>query len=133
MHDADVALEPESEAALTKVQLMEGILKAAHDWAQEQGVGFLVTIQPAAKDLTMNFVFGNEDLAKYPGYDPARLTGIVAEICARNGIPYVNLFDAFAANNPEELYFRHRNPHWNAAGQALGAQVVTPYVLQALQ
>ncbi len=81
----------------------------------------------------MNFVFGNADLAKYLAYEPARLTSLVAELCARNDIPYVDLYAEFTRNDPEQLYFRHRNPHWNAAGQALGARIVTPVILAALK
>ena len=93
----------------------------------------MVVVQPSLKDLTMNAVFGNEDLALYPSYNPRRLTETVAEICQRSGIPVINLYGVIADNDPESLYFKHRNPHWNAAGQALGAQVVVARLLEELQ
>jgi hypothetical protein len=37
-------------------------------------------------------------------------------------VPYVNLYDAFAAASPDSLYFRGGDNHWNEKGQALAAE-----------
>lgn len=131
-YDIDLALYPESESAVTKVRLMRGILRAAKSLADAKKIKFLVVIQPSAVDLTENTTLSHHELAAYPGYRQDNLTRTTEKICIENGIPYVNLFDVFAQNSPEGLFFRKHNDHWNDAGQELAARVTAGYLQKTL-
>ena len=57
------------------------------------------------------------------------LTGTVERICVSNNINYINLFDIFKNNNPDKLYFRAGDNHWNDKGQDIAAQETASFVL----
>ena len=127
-YDIDIAIAPDSDSATEKLRLMESVLRRARDTAAEHGFDLLVVIQPSVVDLSRNSWFSYEDLGKYPEYDRSRLTAAVAAICARNDIDFVDLYADFAANEPDALFFRRSNNHWNDAGQDLAARVVTDHM-----
>jgi hypothetical protein len=120
-YDYDLALLPQSESARTKRALMAEILKRARRLASSRDIGFMVLIQPSSRDLTRNASPNYEHLQAFSGYRRTNLSAFVADICDENGIAYVNLFDAFARQNPESLFFVSDDDHWNDAGQALAA------------
>lgn len=128
-YDIDIALDPKSESATTKVTLMELVLVEAYRLAQSKGLPFLVLIQPSWIDITTN----DDDLdyrylAKYSSYDRKRLTSIVEDICIRYGIHHINLFKPFSKNDPNKLYFQKNDNHWNTAGQDLAARKAAEYI-----
>jgi len=127
-YDIDIALHPDSEAAATKIVLMDQVLQSAKKIADENNVKFVVLIQPSSIDLTRNHATNYEFLQQYPEYRRERLTSIIDGICARHNIPRVNLYPVFANNNPDSLYFRGDNDHWNDAGQKLAARVTADFI-----
>jgi len=105
------------------------VLKAANITASSKGISFLVVIQPAVIDLTPeNSELSYEYLQKYPEYINTNLTDIVENICIGNNINFVNLFNVFMSNNPENLYFRSGNNHWNDHGQNIAAIETASYI-----
>lgn len=128
-YDVDVALFPDSEGAQTKRRMMEAVLVKAHALATDAGIDFLVLIQPSKNDLTDGIKPSRRHFEQYADYRPDNLTRFVAEACARNGIDFVNLFDAFRQSDPEQLYLAKQDAHWNAAGQALAAKQVAMRIL----
>jgi hypothetical protein len=126
-YDVDVALEPDGLAAVTKAALMEQVLVAAATFARERQIAFMVLIQPSVSDLTSLRPIHLEHLGRDPDYDARRLTSLVDEICARHGIPRLNLYDAFEHNAPEQLFFPY-DVHWNDRGQELAAIETAEFV-----
>ena len=127
-YDLDIAISPDSESSKTKIDLMNGVLKRAKNIADAKGISFLVLIQPSLIDITKNFHFSYEHLQKYPGYRRTNLTNAVKRICIANNIDFVNLFDVFSQNNPETLFFRGNNNHWNDKGQDMAAKDTMLYI-----
>jgi len=131
-YDLDIALSPDAESSKTKIKLMDGVIKKAKDIADKNGIGFIVLIQPAVIDLTKNFAFSYEHLEKYPGYRKTNLTNAVKNICISNHIDFINLFDIFSKNNPEDLFFKGRNDHWNDQGQDIAAKETALYIIKKI-
>ena len=132
-YDLDVATSPGSESSMVKIKLMHGVLLKAYNFARKNNIKFLVQIQPSAVDLTKNILFSYEDLAKFPDYKPVNLTSFIADFCHSRDIPCINLYDVYRLNNPEELYFRGANNHWNDAGQDLAAKASSLYIMKLLE
>ncbi len=126
-YDIDLAIDPHSEASKLKVLLMEEILKEVQRFTEEQQIGLLVLIQPSVQDLTQNQVIGVKELKQFPSYDPSRLSSLIEDMCLRNQINYLNLWELFKKNTPEKLYFL-LDDHWNDKGQALAAEAVADYL-----
>ena len=96
---------------------------------QSKGAQLLVLVQPSVIDMTKNLrALSYEDLASHPAYSRERLSTTVADICGRGGISCLNLFPVFAENEPETLFFRGTDNHWNDAGQDLAARATAEYV-----
>jgi len=131
-YDIDIALHPDQESSKTKIQLMSEVLKKAKNLAIAKGIKFLLIIQPSVIDLTKdNSVLNYEYLLqKYPNYKRTNLTGEVEKICAFHNIHCINFFDVFLENNPEELYFRAGDNHWNDQGQKIAAKETAHYIIQ---
>jgi hypothetical protein len=127
-YDFDFALYPDSESAVTKVKLLDGILMAAKGAAEKKGVTLVVLIQPSSRDLSQNLLLSYADFERFPKYRRDGLTSIVDEIRARHGIQRVNLYPVFLRNNPQSLYFTAEDDHRNAAGQDLSARVTADYL-----
>jgi hypothetical protein len=128
-YDIDIALDPDKESSKIKIKLMESVLKRANTIAGSKGIKFLVLIQPSKKDLTKdNAVLNYEYLQKYPKYRRTNLADAVKNKCVENNIYFINLFDVFMRNNPENLYFRIDQMHWNDQGQDIAAKETALYI-----
>lgn len=128
-YDLDIALDSKSDAAKTKVSLLDRILREAKAIADEKGVGLVVLIQPSSRDLTQNLPSMNYgDLQKHPDYRKDRLTSIVDAICSRYQVQRVNLYPVFLNNTPQSLFFKVDDNHWNDAGQDLAARETADYI-----
>ena len=132
-YDADLALFPESQAAITKVSLMVAALTKAADAADQAEAQLVVIAAPSVVDLTTNFLVTYRDLEEYKNYKRSRLTDTIERICLVHGIPVLNLYQAFSKGNPETLYFRGTNNHWNNAGQKLAAQELASYLTAVME
>ena len=98
-------------------------LALLREYAEAQGGRFLFAIAPNKNSL-------------YPGHMPAlprealpSNAEALAPLLAKEGVPYVDLFALFGAQD-EELYYP-RDTHWNRRGAALAADagVSTPAVM----
>jgi len=124
-YDADIAFDPESESAQCKRRLMITVLRQLSDSLQAAGIPGLVVVIPSPGDLIADYEFYDLPAQHDPDYDPRRLTDWATTAAEEAGLPVVNLFDDFAAHNPRALYFRGGDNHWNDAGQALAARIVS--------
>jgi hypothetical protein len=123
-YDADVSLEPSSDSARYKIALMDGILARMQAATRKRGVPLVLVPIPHPLDLGHHET-GAVDTAKYPDYRPRGLVDQLEGIAARHGIPFVDLYAAFQKKGSESLYFQGWDDHWNDAGQAYAAEVVT--------
>jgi SGNH hydrolase-like domain, acetyltransferase AlgX len=126
-YDTDLALKPESDSATAKVALMAAVLAKVKAVTDNASVAFLVVIEPSSRDLTRNREPNYVDFRHYPGYRPERLSSLVDNICARNGIHRVNLYPVFLKSDPSNLYFLN-DDHWNDRGQDLAARKTAEYI-----
>ena len=130
-YDFGVAVDPQAPASKIRIALMAAVLKKARDFADGKGIGFMVLIQPSVIDLTTdNAVLSYEYLQRFPNYHRRNLSSAIQQICNENAIAVVNLFDLFDANDPQNLYFRSGNDHWNDRGQQLAARETVPLILR---
>jgi len=67
-------------------------------------------------------------LQKYPNYQRANLKNAVEKIRVSHNIKYINLFEVFKNSNPEQLYFRGGNNHWNDQGQDIAARETASFI-----
>ena len=122
--EVDMAIFPNAEASKLKKKAMTIVLKSALEFATENQIPFFVTIQPSIVDATTNAAFSYENLKQYEQYDRANMTNAVENICEELQIPNVNLFPPFLENDPNSLYLKVNDDHWNDRGQALAAKIV---------
>jgi hypothetical protein len=95
-------------------------------------VKLLVMIIPSPADLMDNYDFCAIDRGRYPDYDPHRLTQSAEDAARGCQVPSINLFESFAKEHPERLYFRGGDNHWNDEGQRTAAEIVAPQVVKLL-
>jgi hypothetical protein len=126
-YDADIALEPDSPSARYKVALMEKVILKLRDSAAQARTPLVLTILPSPLDACDHYDM-QVDARRYPRYDRSRLSGLVEDMAARNGIPYLNLWYAFRESDADHLYFRGGDTHWNDAGQAVGARLLAELI-----
>jgi len=126
-YDADIALQPESPSARYKIALMEQVLIRLRDAAAAAATRFVIVILPSPLDACDHYYF-QVNAAKYPQYDRERLSGLVQAMAMRNGIPYLNLMPAFRAGDANRFYFHGGDDHWNDAGQALAAGLLSDMI-----
>jgi len=130
-YDIDIALNPDQDSSKTKIRLMAEVLKEANNVAYRKGVKFLVLIQPSIVDMTKdNSILSYEYLRKFPKYKRTNLTDAVEKICVSHNINFINLFNLFIKNNPEDLFFRAGDDHWTDQGQRLAAKEAALYMIQ---
>lgn len=120
-YDADLAIHPEWESSLYKRRLMRAVLERMRDACARRGTPFAALIVPSAVDLCP----ANEihvDPARYPSWDPARLTSALAQILDELHVPNLDLYEPFRAGGAENFFIGGGNMHWNADGQELAAR-----------
>jgi len=128
-YDIDVAVDPDAESSKTKIGLMEAVLRRSNIISASKGVEFLVVIQPSLLDLTRhNTALNYEYLQKKSSkYRRTNLTDAVENICLRNNIHFINLFDVFMRNNPDTL-FSLDDDHWDDQGQDIAAKETASFI-----
>lgn len=126
-YDADVSLRPGSVSAEYKLALLEALLKHAAEMTRQAGVPLAVLIIPSPIDVCNDFEI-QVDPARHPGYRRENISSGMAHAAEAAGLPYLNLFPIFRARQPDTLYFRHGDDHWNAAGQQLAAREMADLV-----
>lgn len=128
-YDIDLALDPDMESSRIKAELMEAILRTANNLARSKSIEFLVVIQPSVIDSTIgNAVLDYEFMQKNPKYRRKHLSDTVENICIENRIECINFYEVFMRNNPETLFFKGENDHWNDRGQDVAAKETAAYI-----
>ena len=107
---------------------MAGVLNRGYDFARRNDIQFMVLVQPSSRDVSSNMKPNYEYFSRFTDYRRDRHSSDVEDICERNGIPVLNLFQPFMNNDPDSLYFGYRDTHWNDAGQDLAAQLTAEYI-----
>jgi lysophospholipase L1-like esterase len=87
-------------------------IRDMHDLAKQKGIGFHVVVLPVFPDTAPDFT-------RYPLRDIHREIGL---FLSRNGIPHLDLLDAFAGESKSPAYFSHDIWHPNAEGHSLIAR-----------
>lgn len=129
-YDIDVAAQPNSDVSQKKIMLMNTILKEFKKEATESDIQLLVLIEPSAVDISRNSYMNYEDLqSNFPDYDPKNLVNFIASSCKEHNIPFINLFNTFALNKPEQLYFSTGNDHWTDSAQRLAAEITADQII----
>lgn len=133
-YETDLATDLNSNASQEKIALIKLAIAGMNELAKEKEVQFMVQILPSSTDLTpSNYVLGNDFLKRnYPEYDQARLTNILSEISSELEIISLNLYPVFTSNNPESLFFRGENNHWNDSGQDVAAREMAAFISDSL-
>ena len=128
-YDSDVALEPQGEVAREKRSMLSAVLARGGRAAALRGIGFVVLVQPSTRDMTTNLSPNHTDFASSAEYRRTNLSRFAEDAARSHGLHVVNLYDAFAANDPAQLYFHTgHNYHWNEAGMALAAHELAAYL-----
>lgn len=132
-YDMDIAVNPKSESSTLKIKLMKAVVKKFNDYAKENSIEFMIQVQPSSIDITKNFIINYEDILKrFPEYKNDNLTTILHEICLKNEIKVVNLYDSFINANPSTYYFIDKDSHWNDFGQDTAAKITSTYLLKEI-
>lgn len=129
-YSADVSLVPASESARYKIRMMRAVLERIRAIGDAAGVPVLFLFIPHPADLTDQYDWGAVDKDRYPEYEGRNQTAPLERFAAETASRSVSLFDAFAAGDPNALYFHGGDDHWSPAGQALAARLVADYILK---
>ncbi|MCF8391861.1 MAG: SGNH/GDSL hydrolase family protein [Bacteroidales bacterium] len=128
-YDITTAIDTSSASSRLKLKLLEAILIEAHNYSKSFGVEFLVLIQPSVIDISKNYIINYEHLEKlFVDYRKRNLTSVVSKICVKNDINHINLYEPFSMNNPDSLYFRIDDNHWNENGQRFASEITLDYI-----
>jgi hypothetical protein len=127
-YDADIAVHPDWPSSRYKAALMEKVLVRLRDTVATRSVPLLLVILPAAIDACDHYEL-QVNSREYPQYDRTRLSALVEQIAARNGILHLNLWDAFHGDGVC-YYFHGGDNHWNDAGQAKAAQLLSDLIVR---
>lgn len=129
-YSTDIAVDPSSPSSQYKIRMMRAVFDRIADEAEAAGIPLLAVVIPHPMDvLDGNHSAGQIDRTKYPDYDPRRLTDTMSAIIRDRKVPQVNLFDPFAEIDANTLYLKGGDDHWNSAGQALAADIVTQAII----
>lgn len=127
-YDIDIALHPENESSKVQMSLMNKVLGKSKIVADSKNIQFMVLIQPSSRDLSTNLKLNYKYFTKFPNYKRSSLTDAVNKVCTHNDISCLNLFDIFSRSNPDAIYFKDGNDHWNDAGQEIAAKETAKYI-----
>lgn len=127
-YNADVSLTPTSASARYKIALMEQIMRRMDETAAKSNAPLVFLLIPSAIDATDQHESGEVDPTKYPDYKRSTLTDILEQICQRNGLRAVNLFDPFWRRRADGLYLSRMDVHWSARGEAYAAELMGEFL-----
>jgi hypothetical protein len=127
-YSADVSLMPASASARYRIAMMEQIMRRIGETAAKNNVPLAFLLIPSPIDATDGHQMGEVDPVKYPEYKRSTLTDILDQICQRNGLRAVNLFDPFWERRTDGLYLGGFDEHWNARGEAYAAELMGEYL-----
>ena len=126
-YDADVSVQPDSPSARYRVLLMARVLERIRSLADQSGARLFVLIIPEQCDVKGGCAV-SAARGRYPGYRPSGLTDALESIARSEGIPYLNLFEAF--RQTETRLYHPADGHWNSSGQQLAARLSADMILR---
>ena len=126
-YDADVSVQPDSPSARYRVLLMARVLERIRGLADRSGARLFVLVIPEQCDVKGGCAV-SAARGRYPGYRPSGLTDALESIARSEGIPYLNLFEAF--RQTETRLYHPMDGHWNASGQQLAARRSADMILR---
>jgi len=127
-YDIDVATDPLNISSITKIKLLTALLGEAKNICAQNNTKLLIIIEPAVFDLSQNHLFGIKNLETYENYKPDNLSRAIESACQANQLLNINLYPIFKESEPEKLYFKINDDHWNDTGQKLAAKVTSDYI-----
>jgi len=130
-YDADVSVVPDSESAVYKKALMEGVLAHVNTFLAARDVPLLLLIIPSAMDACQGY-HAQVNAEAYPSYRRSGPSEALEAMAQRRGIAQLNLFPHFHGEACLDLYFPRENRHWNAAGEARAAELSADALLDML-
>lgn len=132
-YSADISLLPDSPSAQYKLALMDAVIRRISATAQAHDVPLLLLAIPHPMDvLDGSHESGRVDIARYPAYEPSRLTDSIQAMAESQGIDYVNLYQPFrAVDDPAALFLKAGDDHWNDAGQRYAAGILGAHILES--
>lgn len=123
-YDADISANADPDAALYKKRLMEQTILRIKQTVDARRIPLILLVIPCSIDVCPNYEV-SVDKKFFKQYDPTALTNAVQEIAIKHNIEYLNLYDAFRANDPCSLHFKYPDGHWNDRGQQLAASLMS--------
>jgi hypothetical protein len=124
-YDADVSLAPDRPSARYSKAVMEQVLIRIEGVARAHRVPTLLVFIPSVADVGDGprwSAWSRAARAVSSDYRPDALTDALSDIARRHAFEYVDLFQPFRDAGASGLYFP-ADGHWNAAGQALAAEL----------
>jgi hypothetical protein len=85
---------------------------------------------PHPLDVGADYMDIRIDSSRFPEYAPRNQIRPLEEIALDLGVPHLSLFDAYREADPNTLYLKGGDDHWNASGQRLAAELVGGYIVR---
>ncbi len=126
-YDADVSVQPDSPSARYRMLLMARVLERIRGLADQNGARLFVLVIPEHCDVQGGCAV-SAARGRYPGYRPSGLTDALESIVRSEGIPYLNLFEAFRQTGTP--LYHPTDGHWNPSGQQLAARLSADMILR---
>jgi hypothetical protein len=127
-YDADVSVEPDSPSARYRVRLMALVLEQIRRVTNQNATNLLFLIIPEQCDAGSSCE-ASVARHRYPGYRPSGLTDILESLARSEGVPYLNLFEAFRDGGA--AMYHQIDGHWSASGQLLAAHLTANVILRS--
>jgi hypothetical protein len=128
--DADVRLEPASPSARYKIALLTQVLASIRDTAKRADVPLVFVVIPSPSDVCEGYA-GAADPARWPAWRADNETAPIVRAAFALGVPCVDLFDVFRAQDANALFRHGGDDHWNAAGQQVAAKATARRIGEA--
>ena len=124
----------ESGRFAPNIACMQDVLRRMKQLVGQRGARFAAAILPA--EYSVDEGAADEILSRLPldrqGFDLTLAQQILARELVRLGVPYLDLRETFRAGGGSRLYLRH-DTHWNAEGNRLASQTLTPFLAGLIQ
>ena len=127
VYDADMAIEPGSEASSYKRKLLTALLGRWREEGESSGSPLVCIVVPSAVDLDPGFRI-RVSPARFPGYSPRALTDAMVGCAQAAGVPVLELQSAMESGEPAELFVGWDDIHWNTRGISLAAEEVARWL-----
>lgn len=124
-YSADVSLTPHAASSRYKVDLMRGVLTRIAAYVSEKQLPLAFVFVPHPGDLSEAYDWPAVDRQRFPDYDGRNQVRPLESLAREQGWVALSLYDAFRERDANTLYLHGGDDHWNSAGQALAAQLLS--------